>query len=140
MPKTTRQLLEEFDATHTSINSTPNGAEAGQQLANPDNNSPGPAHKRQRLLPTQFPAHLEGEPKPLNIMCRSWQGDEVLFRVKPTTKLDKLMDAYCHHCGAIRTGYSFLFDGSRLCLDDTPEGLQMEDWDIIEVFQVQCGD
>eukprot|EP00959_Pyramimonas_sp_CCMP1952_P430414 9014726-Pyramimonas_sp.AAC.1 len=48
-------------------------------------------------------------------------GNEVFFKVKKTTPLRKLMDAYCKRQGVAEKDVVFLFDGSRLKEDQTPE-------------------
>jgi hypothetical protein len=51
-----------------------------------------------------------------------WQdGNEVFFKVKKSTPLRKLMDAYCKRQGVSEADVVFLFDGSRLKTDQTPE-------------------
>jgi hypothetical protein len=47
--------------------------------------------------------------------------EEVFFRVKRTSRLKKLMDAYCHHKSMSANSFVFLFDGSRLSGDQTPQ-------------------
>ena len=60
-------------------------------------------------------------------------------RIKKTGKLSKLMDAACKHFGVEREAVRFLFDGTRVNGMDTPESMELEDGDIIEVFQEQDG-
>jgi hypothetical protein len=47
--------------------------------------------------------------------------EEVFFRVKRTSRLKKLMDAYCHHKSMSANSFVFLFDGSRLSGEQTPQ-------------------
>jgi hypothetical protein len=49
------------------------------------------------------------------------------------------MDAYCQRQGKTREMCRFLFDGLRVNNDDTPEKLEMEDGNIIDVFLEQQG-
>lgn len=41
-------------------------------------------------------------------------GEEVFFKIKSTTQLKKLMDAYCQRQGLAANNVRFLFDGERL--------------------------
>jgi len=49
------------------------------------------------------------------------------------------MDAYCQRQGKTREMCRFLFDGLRVNNDDTPEKLEMDDGNIIDVFLEQQG-
>jgi len=47
--------------------------------------------------------------------------NEIFFKIKRTTPLGKLMNAFCERTGKSKTNLRFLFDGQRLNEDDTPE-------------------
>lgn len=47
--------------------------------------------------------------------------NEVFFKIKRTTRLDKLMRAFCERQGKDFQTLRFLFDGSRVHSDDTPD-------------------
>ena len=73
---------------------------------------------------------------PLNIKVITEDGVEIYFTMKPTTPLKKLMDAFCNR--HLRQGISpldlrFLFDGNRINETQTPQHLDMEDGDVIDV-------
>ncbi|KRZ49089.1 Small ubiquitin-related modifier [Trichinella nativa] len=68
----------------------------------------------------------------------SQDSKEVTFRVKIDMPLIKLMKAYSERTG-IRLGSGFVFDGSRLDDTKTPKELNMEDNDMIDVYQQQYG-
>ena len=59
----------------------------------------------------------------------SGSDDVVLFKVKTTTKLDRLMEAYCNRVGLPRRACRFIFDGEIIKNDATPESLEMEEDD-----------
>jgi len=61
------------------------------------------------------------------------------FKIKRTTALKKLMDAFCERQGKAPNSVRFLFDGSRVQPSDTPESLDMQDGDCLEVHQEQIG-
>ena len=65
--------------------------------------------------------------------------NEVFFKIKRTTPLKKLMDAFCDRQGKSPASVRFLFDGTRVNSDDDPESLGMEDGDTLEVHQEQIG-
>jgi hypothetical protein len=47
--------------------------------------------------------------------------NEVFFKIKQTTALKKLMDAFCERQGKAPNSVRFLFDGSRVQPTDSPE-------------------
>ena len=47
--------------------------------------------------------------------------NEVFFKIKRTTQLKKLMDAFCERQGKSFTSARFLFDGTRVNPTDNPE-------------------
>ncbi|MCJ1308136.1 hypothetical protein MMC25_001788 [Agyrium rufum] len=65
--------------------------------------------------------------------------NEVFFKIKRTTQLKKLMDAFCDRQGKSPTSVRFLFDGQRVQPGDTPDTLDMNDGDTLEVHQEQIG-
>merc|ERR1712034_297360 len=75
----------------------------------------------------------------INLKVKSQDGNEVYFKVKQTTKLSKLMNAYCNRVGKELSAVRFLFDGERLQPDSTPEQLDMEDEDEIDAMFEQHG-
>ena len=58
--------------------------------------------------------------------------------MKKTTKLKKLMDAYCARVGKEAGSIRFLFDGDRIAPDSTPNDLNMEDEDEIDAMVEVC--
>lgn len=65
--------------------------------------------------------------------------NEIHFRVKMSTQMYKLKRSYSEKAGVQLPGLRFLFDGKRITDDDTPKSLEMEDGDVIEVYQEQSG-
>ena len=62
--------------------------------------------------------------------------NEIHFRVKQTTQMGKLKKSYSERVGVPVTSLRFLFDGRRINDDETPKALEMEQDDVIEVYQV----
>jgi Ubiquitin-2 like Rad60 SUMO-like len=58
----------------------------------------------------------------------------MFFKIKRTTPFNKLMHAYCLRQGKVLTALRFLYDGERISENDTPESLDMEDEDTIDVM------
>ncbi|CAK3961911.1 related to ubiquitin modifier [Lecanosticta acicola] len=65
--------------------------------------------------------------------------NEVFFKIKRSTFLKKLMDAFCERQGKAPQSVRFLFDGQRVNNTDTPDTLDMADGDTLEVHQEQIG-
>ncbi|KAI4191334.1 MAG: hypothetical protein L6R41_000121 [Letrouitia leprolyta] len=65
--------------------------------------------------------------------------NEVFFKIKRTTALSKLMNAFCERQGKNLNTVRFLFDGARVNPTDSPDSLEMADGDTLEVHQEQIG-
>lgn len=48
-------------------------------------------------------------------------GNEVFFRIKRSTQMRKLMNAYCDRQSVDMNSIAFLFDGRRLRAEQTPD-------------------
>lgn len=64
---------------------------------------------------------------------------EVFFKIKRSTQLKKLMEAYCERQGKAVNSVRFLYDGERIQPTNTPNELEMEDGDSIDVMVEQVG-
>lgn len=73
------------------------------------------------------------------LQVRDAEGNEVQFKIKKTTQLKKLMDAYCSRMGTQKGSYRFLFDGHRINDEDTPDSLDMQELDCIDAMVSQLG-
>ncbi|KAH7359096.1 ubiquitin-related domain-containing protein [Plectosphaerella cucumerina] len=65
--------------------------------------------------------------------------NEVFFKIKRSTKLEKLMNAFCDRQGKAPATVRFVFEGQRVQPTDTPDALEMADGDTLEVYQEQVG-
>jgi len=81
----------------------------------------------------------EDQNKQMQIKLRDAQNDDVIFKVKPDTKFEKIMEAYCNQKGVEKNTLSFLFDNVRIKVTDTPKMLEMEDGDMVDVRMLQVG-
>lgn len=76
----------------------------------------------------------------LSVKVRSNVGDnEVIYRIKYTTILDKVMRSFSQKMGVRYGTFRFIFDGDRLNPNDTPQKLEMDDLDVIDAFVRQQG-
>lgn len=64
---------------------------------------------------------------------------EIFFKIKRTTPLRRLMEAFAKRQGKEMDSLRFLYDGIRIQADQTPDDLDMEDNDIIEAHREQIG-
>ena len=95
---------------------------------NPENGSPAQP---------EAPA-AGGATEHLNIKVTD-NNNEVFFKIKRSTKLEKLMTAFCDRQGKTLNSVRFLFEGQRVQPADTPDTLEMQDGDTLEVHQEQVG-
>lgn len=66
------------------------------------------------------PAPEGGAAEHLNIKVTD-NNNEVFFKIKRATPLKKLMDAFCDRQGKQMSTVRFLFDGTRVRPEDTPD-------------------
>ncbi|XP_032256032.1 small ubiquitin-related modifier 2-like [Phoca vitulina] len=75
----------------------------------------------------------------IHLKVAGQDGSLVYFKIKRHTLLSKLMKAYCERQGLSMTQVRFRFDGHPIKETDTPALLEMQDEDVIDVFQQQTG-
>ena len=76
----------------------------------------------------------------IHLKVKSQDNEEVFFKIKRTTQLKKLMDKYCERQGIQNPqNVRFLFDGERIIESNTPDFLQMNNGDEIDVVIEQVG-
>merc|ERR1719322_1972208 len=80
-----------------------------------------------------------GETEYIKLKVVGQDSNEIHFRVKMTTQMGKLKKSYSERVGAPIASLRFLFDGKRINDDETPKSLEMEQDDVIEVYQEQTG-
>jgi len=81
----------------------------------------------------------EGGSEHINLKVVGNDHNEVFFKIKRSTNLKKLMDAYCERQGKSTSSVRFLYDGIRIQPTNTPNELDMEDGDSIDVMVEQIG-
>lgn len=74
----------------------------------------------------QSPNGAEAPPQSehLNIKVTD-NNNEVFFKIKRSTKLEKLMNAFCERQGKDPKTVRFLFEGTRVTAQDTPETVSL---------------
>jgi hypothetical protein len=72
--------------------------------------------------PNGAPRAEGGESEHLNIKVTD-SNNEIFFKIKRTTQLKKLMDAFCERSGKSPQSVRFLFDGTRVAPTDNPDGV-----------------
>ncbi|CAH6778205.1 small ubiquitin-related modifier 5 [Phodopus roborovskii] len=79
------------------------------------------------------------EDKVITVKVIAQDGSEIHFKVRMTTQLKKLKESYCQRQGVPSNSLKFLYEGQRIADSHTPEELEMEEEDMIEVYQEQIG-
>ncbi|XP_074651092.1 small ubiquitin-related modifier 1-like [Tubulanus polymorphus] len=76
----------------------------------------------------------------INLKVVGSDNSEVHFKIKKTTQLKKLKQAFADRQGVSLNSLRFLFDGNRIADDVSPKQLYMEEGDVVEVYQEQTGE
>ncbi|TVY38553.1 Small ubiquitin-related modifier, partial [Lachnellula occidentalis] len=100
--------------------------------------TPGSPSSPAPELPAAAPVE-DQKPKTqvIEVKAKDQNGSEVTFKIKRTTPLEKVMDAYCKNKGLAKDSLRFFYDGLRLTGTDTPEKtFDMEDMGDDEVYQI----
>lgn len=66
-------------------------------------------------------------------------GEETFFKIKKTTKMQKVFETYATRKGVQVNSLRFLLDGDRITPDQTPKMLELEDQDQIDCVLEQTG-
>ncbi|PVU95526.1 hypothetical protein BB561_001768 [Smittium simulii] len=74
------------------------------------------------------------ETEHINLKVVGADNQDIFFKIKRSTRLEKLMQAYCDRTGTAMSSVRFLFDGQRLAPSNTPNELEMEDGDTIDAM------
>lgn len=75
----------------------------------------------------------------ITLRVRDQTGDEMFFKVKKTTKMNKIFDAYAARRGITSSALRFMLDGERITADNTPKMLELEDNEQIDVMLETVG-
>lgn len=80
-----------------------------------------------------------GGDAPITLKVRDQAGEVMFFKVKKSTEMRKIFDAYAQRLGVNARNLKFTLDGERLKDTDTPKMLELTDEDQIDVFLDQVG-
>lgn len=113
--------------THNGIELT--GAETPQDLGMDDRR--GPAwHPHQALIKI-----IDARPSvSIRLMIETQDGRVEAFEHQSSAPLSKLMNTFCNRHGVALSSVSFVFDGETVGPNQTPNDLEMEDEDYIQVM------
>eukprot|EP01025_Chloroclados_australasicus_P027913 TRINITY_DN2762_c0_g1_i2.p4 TRINITY_DN2762_c0_g1~~TRINITY_DN2762_c0_g1_i2.p4 ORF type:complete len:105 (-),score=8.04 TRINITY_DN2762_c0_g1_i2:536-850(-) len=78
-------------------------------------------------------------PASLQIKIKSQDGDTIEFKVKRSTKLEKVFNFYCQRKGYVSNQVRFLFDGANITPDKTVGEIDLEDGDTLDCMIAQVG-
>eukprot|EP01035_Chromulina_nebulosa_P054727 gene54727-74990_t len=76
---------------------------------------------------------------PIMIRVMDQAGEEMQFRVKKDTKMQKIFDSYAQRKGIPANSIRFLFEDKRILGDYTPKMLELEDGDQVDAMLDQVG-
>ena len=77
--------------------------------------------------------------EPITIRVKDQTGEETMFKIKKSTKMSKVFNAYAQRKGVEPASLRFLLDGERIGPDETPKMLELEDEDQIDCVLAQVG-
>lgn len=75
----------------------------------------------------------------INIVLKDTQNNEVHFKIKRTTRFEKVFKAFAERQGRQVGTCRFRFDGDPIDALSTPGDIDMQDGDLIDVFEEQVG-
>ncbi len=79
------------------------------------------------------------EDNALTLRVRDQTGEEMFFRVKQTTHMKKIFEAFANRRGVDILSLRFMLEGKRITAEDTPKLLELEEDDQIDVVLEQVG-
>jgi len=128
-----------FDGQRISEDDTPAGLEmedddkidvAMQQVGGGTEDDEGAGEGKPDLKP---------DVESITISLQSQDGTQTQFKVKKTMRFEKIMKKYAQHMGLDGNSLRFMFEGSLITPETTPEQLELEEGDQIDVMIAQLG-
>mmetsp|Transcript_93793 Transcript_93793/g.130199 ORF Transcript_93793/g.130199 Transcript_93793/m.130199 type:complete len:95 (+) Transcript_93793:51-335(+) len=77
--------------------------------------------------------------EPITIRVRDQTGEETFFKIKKSTKMQKVFETYASRKGVQSQSLRFLLDGERIEPYQTPQDLDLDDQDQIDCMLEQSG-
>ena len=75
----------------------------------------------------------------ITIGIKDQDGDLIHFKINKSTKMKKVFTAYTQRKGVELSQVRFLYDGTRITFEQSPNDLDMEDQDVIDYVLHQEG-
>eukprot|EP00035_Acanthoeca_spectabilis_P020149 m.431365 g.431365 ORF g.431365 m.431365 type:complete len:101 (-) comp17292_c0_seq1:169-471(-) len=75
----------------------------------------------------------------INLRVVAQDNQELHFKIKRSTPMRRLIGTYCKKKQLQAESVRFLFDGEQIDPDATPDTMEMEDKDVIDVMYQQTG-
>ena len=72
--------------------------------------------------------------EPIDFLIKDQNGEETMFKIKRTTKMEKVFKTYASRKGVDEECLAFLIEGEKIDIDDTPQSLRLEDGDSIGAY------
>ena len=74
------------------------------------------------------------------MFCTTLQtGEETFFKIKKSTRMQKVFETYASRKGVQSSSLRFLLDGDRIAPEQTPKMLELDDEDQIDCMLEQTG-
>lgn len=89
--------------------------------------------------PTPEAGAASADGETITIRVRDQTGEETFFKVKKTTRMEKVFSTYAQRKGVNLASLRFLIDGERINPSQSPAELDMEDHDQIDCMLEQQG-
>ncbi|KAL7580531.1 hypothetical protein ACA910_003659 [Epithemia clementina (nom. ined.)] len=80
-----------------------------------------------------------GDGETITVRVRDQTGEETFFKIKRTTKMQKVFDTFATRKGVQATSLRFMLDGERIDPTQTPKTLELDDQDQIDCMLEQSG-
>lgn len=75
----------------------------------------------------------------VTLRVKDQAGEELFFKVKPTTRMQKVFESYAQRRGVSLDALRFMVDGEKIHENDSPKTLELEDNDQIDVMLETIG-
>lgn len=144
LPRTmsVQQVQAAFEAGHGSVNGHGGGGGGGGGRGGGGGGAAAAAEEDDESeRPPKRPRQSEDEDDPIiTIRVRDPTGEETFFKVKRSTRFERVFSTYALRKGESVQSMRFLIDGNQICPSQTPAFWDMKDQDQIDMQIEQRGD
>ncbi len=99
-----------------------------------------PARASYGIPQRRAPAPVVPDGGLINVIVRDQAGTEVHFKIRRTTPMQLVYEAYCRTKSLNIASVKLVFSGDKVMPHDTPATLELEDDDVLDVMIEQIGD